>query len=395
MSDAQIDHATESSPTAAPGSWVSAEGGRPGSRRGRARCRGWLAAASVGALVGATVSAATLVALRDDVETTAPTTEAAPAAAVTVPAAPAPAADSPTTVQAVLADVGPATVVITTRGVASGPLGRPTGGAGTGMILEADGIVVTNAHVVAGAGDIQVRFDDGTIAAATLVGTDVSHDVAVLRLDGVDGLTTVELAPSEELEVGEPVVAIGNALDLDGGVTVTQGILSALDRTIRTADGELTGLVQTDASINPGNSGGPLVDADGRVVAMNTAVAGSAENIGFAVPADAMRRSVDDILSGGGDGAGAEGGYLGVQVADDGSGRAIVAAVAPGTPAEAAGLRTGDVVLAVDGRSVGGADALVAAVSGRPPGDDVVLVVGRDGRQVTIDVTLGSRSTTT
>lgn len=379
------DHRTTPRDRAPGGVWAEDE--RP--RAGRGRAGRGLAAAAVGAVVGATVAAGTFLVLDGDDEVMAATvTEAAPAVT-------APAADRPATVQSVLEDVGPATVVISTRGAANGPLGRATGGAGTGMVLEADGLVVTNAHVVAGAGSIQVRFDDGTVAAATLVGTDVGHDVAVLELDGVEGLTTVDLAPGDELEVGEPVVAIGNALDLEGSVTVTQGIISALDRTIRTADAELTGLVQTDASINPGNSGGPLVAADGRVVGMNTAVAGSAENIGFAVPADVMRRSVDEIMSGGGDGGVTEGGFLGVQVADDGSGHAVVVAVGPATPADAAGLRVGDVVLAADGRPVDGADALVAAVSGRPPGEDVSLVVGRDGGQVTVDVTLGSRSTTT
>lgn len=348
------------------------------------RLRGWTAAATIGAVVGAAVSAGSMAAF------------AAPdGARVPTPVAPvvSTGAGAPATVQSVLAEVGPATVVISTRGVSPGPFGRPVEGvgAGTGMVLEEDGLIVTNAHVVARASAVEVRFHDGAVHEAELVGTDTSHDVAVLRIAGVDGLPTVELAPSDELEVGEAVVAIGNALDLGASPTVTQGIVSALDRTIRTPDAELTELVQTDAAINPGNSGGPLVDADGRVVGMNTAVAGAAENIGFAVPADAIRSSVDDILAGGDDGPAPGSGFLGVQLGDAGGLGAAVVAVGRDTPAEDAGLREGDLLVEVEGEAVDGAKAAVAAVGEHDAGDEVSLTIRRDGRARTIEVVLGAR----
>lgn len=317
--------------------------------------------------------------------------------AVPSPATPAvsTATGDPASVQAVLAEVGPATVVISTQGFGAGPFGRAieTGGAGTGMVLEEDGLIVTNAHVVAGASTIEVRFDDGSVHEAELVGTDTSADVAVLQLDDVVGLPTVDLAATDGLEVGETVVAIGNALDLDGSPTVTQGIISALDRTIETSGARLTELVQTDAAINPGNSGGPLVDAEGRVVGMNTAVAGSAQNIGFAVPSDVIRSSVEEIFDGGGDptASSAGSGYLGVQLDDaDGDGAEIVA-VGPGTPASAAGLSAGDVIISVDGDDVDDAAAAVSTISGNDPGDDISITVRRDDRERTVEVELAAR----
>ena len=357
------------------------------------RLRNWTAAAAVGAVVGASVAAGTMAVFDDDtVVAPLPATAAVspPSAAPSVPSALA-----QPSVQSVLAEVGPATVVISTQGFAAGPFGRAieTGGAGTGMVLEQDGLIVTNAHVVAGADTIEVRFADGTVRDATLVGTDVSHDVAVLRLDDAEGLPTVSLAPTDELEVGEPVVAIGNALDLDGGPTVTQGIVSARDRSIRAPGTTLTGLVQTDAAINPGNSGGPLVDAEGRVIGMNTAVAGSAENIGFAVPGDVIRTSVDDILSGGGDPAppAPGSGFLGVQAGDAGGQGAAVTTVGQGTPAAEAGLQAGDLITAVDDEQVADAAELVSAIAAHDGGDDVTLTISRNGEERTLEVSLGTR----
>lgn len=210
-----------------------------------------------------------------------------PAAAV--PTTPVTARDSDNVVAPVLEAVQPSVVTIETSGRAPvGPFGRSvrTHAAGTGMIVSDDGLVVTNAHVVAGADTVTVTLADGSSYEATVVGADSSIDVAALQIDDdVSGLPTVTFA-EVPAEVGETVVAIGNALALGAEPTVTLGIVSAVDRSIDVGDGTtMRELVQTDAAINSGNSGGPLVNMDGEVVGMNTAVASSAQNIGFAVSA--------------------------------------------------------------------------------------------------------------
>lgn len=168
---------------------------------------------------------------------------------------------------------------------------RTVQSAGSGVVLSADGEVLTNAHVVAQARSISVALADGRTFPAKVLGADPSEDLALLKLDGASGLTPAELGSSATLRVGDDVVAIGNALDLPGAATVTRGIVSALDRSITTEGASLGGLIQTDAAISSGNSGGPLVNADGQVVGIDTAVAtGSstvaAQNIGFAIPID-------------------------------------------------------------------------------------------------------------
>jgi putative serine protease PepD len=165
-------------------------------------------------------------------------------------------------------------------------------GAGTGIVLNDDGYILTNAHVIADATDIQVTVPgDDTPRSAELVDADASRDVAVVKVDDTDGLVPAKLGDSTDLQVGDQVIAVGNALALEGGLTVTQGIVSALDRNIETENGSLSGLIQTDAAISSGNSGGALVDAKGQVIGMNTAVAQSgggvqASNIGFAIAID-------------------------------------------------------------------------------------------------------------
>lgn len=196
-------------------------------------------------------------------------------------------------IAAAVASVGDSVVSIsTTVTVRRGPFVQEGSGAGTGLVISDDGLVITNAHVVDGADAIEVTI--GTESAprsATLVAADPSSDIAVLQLDDTDGLVVAPIGDSGSLAVGDDVIAIGNALALEGGMSVTRGIVSALGRRIETADGVLTGLVQTDAAISSGNSGGPLVDAAGRVVGINTAVATSsgsvaASNIGFVIPID-------------------------------------------------------------------------------------------------------------
>ena len=189
----------------------------------------------------------------------------------------------------------------TTITVSRGPFSGQSQGAGTGVVLDASGLIVTNAHVVDGATSIKVTVGDGAQRTATLVATDTTHDIAVLHVDDNAGLVTAPLGASSALAVGDDVIAIGNALALEGGLTVTQGIVSALGRSIETDSGGLSGLIQTDAAISSGNSGGALVNAAGEVVGINTAVAASygsvtVSNIGFAIPIDDAVRIADRLI---------------------------------------------------------------------------------------------------
>jgi putative serine protease PepD len=292
----------------------------------------------------------------------------------------------------VLAKVEPAVVTITSSGL--GAFGNSTG-AGTGMVLTADGEVLTNAHVVSGATSIRVAVPGKGSHPAHVLGVDVADDVAVVKMDAVSGLSTVAFGASSTLHVGDPVVAVGNALDLQGGPTVTSGIISALNRQIDTESGQLSHLIQTQAPINPGNSGGPLLDSAGRVIGMNTAVAGDAQNIGFAIAVDQIKPLITRLEKGDGGAstAAASGGYVGVSVDDaqTATGGAVVTQVVTGSPAAQAGLQAGDVVVAVDGRSVAGAADLVSAIRSHAPGDRVRLTILRNGQQGGVTVTLTSR----
>lgn len=288
--------------------------------------------------------------------------------------------------------VGPAVVSIRTD-----VGGRFAGaGAGTGVVLTADGEVLTNAHVVEGASRINVTLaGESQSRTATLVGADATADLALLRIDATD-LPVASLGSSSSLAVGDDVVAIGNALALRGGPTVTRGIVSALDRSVDTDSGSMTGLVQTDASISSGNSGGPLVDAAGEVIGINTAVASSgggtaAENIGFAIPVDQALPVLERLRSGA---EAVEPGRLGVDVEDptDGSRGAVLTAVAAGTPADDAQLQPGDLVTALDGTPVDGAAALAGAVRAHTPGEVVEVSFRRDGEEQQVTVTLSAAS---
>lgn len=212
--------------------------------------------------------------------------------------------DGPTLdVAGVVAAVQQSVVSIETTVVTrQGPFGAEGEGAGTGIVLD-DGYVLTNAHVVEGATDISVTVPgDDEPRAAELVAADSEADIAVLHVTDGDGMVAAPIGSSSDLQVGDQVVAVGNALALEGGMTVTQGIVSALDRSIDTDDGTLSGLIQTDAAISSGNSGGPLVNAAGEVVGINTAVAASgggvsAANIGFAISIDTARAVADALLA--------------------------------------------------------------------------------------------------
>jgi putative serine protease PepD len=262
-------------------------------------------------------------------------------------------------------------------------------GQGSGVVYRADGLVLTNAHVVDGATRVTVTTTgDRQARAATVVGVDTDKDVAVLRLSNTDGLDVAALGQSSSLRVGEDVVAIGNALGLRGDPSVTRGIVSALDRSL----GELTGLIQTDAAINSGNSGGPLVNAAGQVIGINTAIAVSnnAQNIGFAIPIDEAKAVADRLVSGSSSTPVA---FLGVSTMDNTSGTtgAVVAEVSAGSPAATAGIQPGDVIVAVDGRSVAGAGSLSTLVGNHQVGDVVKVTIVRGGQEQALSATLGRR----
>jgi len=276
---------------------------------------------------------------------------------------------------------------------------NPSGGAvGTGIIISSDGQILTNEHVVDDATGVRVRLPGQTAARdARVVATDAANDLALLQLDGVSGLTAAVLADPAGIAVGDPVVAVGYALDLDGGPSVTSGIVSALNRTLSDANGALDGLIQTDAAISSGNSGGPLINLRGEVVGINTAVirgdsGTAANNVGFAIGVGEVRR-VLELLQSGIDDSNRREGYLGVTVTGrtDGGQGAVVASVAEGSPAATAGLQEGDIVLEVDGQTVTGQGALVAVIRDSQPGDSVTLSVERAGQTIELTAVLGVR----
>jgi S1-C subfamily serine protease len=247
--------------------------------------------------------------LRGTTTITTTVASAAPAASAAVAASAGPAgatqlkaSGAGLTVGQIVATVKPSVVVIsTTITVRQGPFTQSGTAAGTGIILTADGQVLTNAHVVADATSITVTLPgDTTTHTATVIGSDTADDVALIQIQGVSGLTPASIGASSAVAVGDDVVAIGNALDLAGGVTVTKGIVSALDRSIDVENRTLSGLIQTDAAISSGNSGGPLVNAAGQVIGMNSAGAASsgsvtAENIGFAIPIEHAMQIVQQL----------------------------------------------------------------------------------------------------
>jgi putative serine protease PepD len=266
-------------------------------------------------------------------------------------------------------------------------------GTGSGFLLDAQGHVVTNDHVVEGGTQFSVRFgEEGEVLPAKLVGKDASSDLAVLEVDPkkVPAETKpLELA-SGELRPGDVAIAIGSPFGLSGSVTT--GIISALDREIDSPNGfPISGVLQTDAAINPGNSGGPLLDAEGRVIGVNSQIASSSRQssgVGFAVPVDTVKQIVPKLIAGGE----IERAYLGVSsTLDPNEEGAVVGAITPAGPAASSDLRTGDRITAVDGRDVAEPEDLTNAVLAHKPGDRVELTVVRGGQQRTIEVELGTR----
>jgi putative serine protease PepD len=266
---------------------------------------------------------------------------------------------------------------------------------GTGFVVDSDGTIVTNAHVVAGANQVQVRFTDhGASVNAQVLGSDLSSDLAVLRVDSSQAqrLKPLVLADSDNVRVGDLAVAIGYPLGLDR--TATSGIVSGLGRDIQAANGfSIDNVIQTDAPINPGNSGGPLLDGAGRVIGINSQIAtadggNGSIGIGFAVPSNTVREVVPRLRAG----AVIKRAYLGISSSPSTVGQgAEVAAVISGGPAAQAGLKVGDTVRQVAGRTVRDPDDIATAIEDRKPGVKVDVEVQRAGSNKTLVVTLGTR----
>jgi putative serine protease PepD len=275
--------------------------------------------------------------------------------------------------------------------------GKAESGSGSGFVLRSDGYILTNNHVVSlvkNGGDITVVFSNGDEVPGKVVGTNVSYDLAVIKVDR-DDLPPIALGNSKAARVGDAVIAIGAPLGLEG--TVTSGIVSAVDRVVTaggTDDLSYINAIQTDAAINPGNSGGPLLDAAGRVIGINSAIASLATNgepgsigLGFAIPVNSAKRIAEELIATGASSTPAIGVSLDTSYSDRG---AKVREVTSGGPSEKAGLEVGDVITRVGERLINDATELVVAVRSYAPGDEVEVVFERDGKGRTIKITLGA-----
>jgi S1-C subfamily serine protease len=263
----------------------------------------------------------------------------------------------------------------------------PVGGMGSGTILDSNGLILTNNHVVGGAQKINVTLWNNEILAGTIVGSCAVHDIAVVKVNGKN-LQAAELGDSEKIRVGQRVYAIGNPFGLAGGPSVTSGVISAINRTIESEKGLIENLVQTDASINPGNSGGPLVDVKGEVIAINAAIIPYAQGIGFAIPINSAKTCTNDIVTEGvtkrpwlgivGLSLTAEiARYYGLPV-DRG---VLVTRIAEGSPAEAAEMAEGDIILEISGVESNRIEDLANEIRKRKIGEIVRIFALRDRKE--------------
>lgn len=277
-------------------------------------------------------------------------------------------------------------------------------GVGSGFITSADGQIITNAHVVAGADEVQVTLTDGRSFTGRVMGADEVTDVAVIKIEA-NNLPTVAISDSDKLQTGEWAIAIGNPLGLDS--TVTAGIISATGRSSREVGvpDKRVDFIQTDAAINPGNSGGPLLNLNGEVIGVNTAIIQGAQGIGFAIPINTVQRISTQLIETGR----VEHAYLGIQMANlspevkeninnspdrpfsvEEEEGVLIVQVMPNSPAAQGGLREGDVIVAVEGQPVSESAAVQDAVEGSTVGQDLAITLRRDGREQTISVRPGN-----
>ncbi len=306
-------------------------------------------------------------------------------------------------------------IVQQTQSVFGFPQRQQSTATGSGFLIDNDGHILTNAHVVQGAKRVDVRLGDGDTQQAQIVGTDPSTDIALLKVDNTEGAQPLTLGDSTKVQVGDPVVAIGNPFGLDR--TVTTGIVSALQRQIQAPNGfSISDVIQTDAAINPGNSGGPLIDGAGQVIGINSQIesqSGGNEGVGFAVPIKTAADVVSQLENGGE----VKRAYLGISGGDISPSIAqalnlpvqqgvLVEQVLNGGPADDAGIKGatgqatiggqtvpigGDIITKVDGKQISGMDDVISAVNAKKPGDQITLTVWRDGKQQDVTVTLGDR----
>lgn len=295
--------------------------------------------------------------------------------------------------------VRPAVVAIQVTG-ASGA------GAGSGVVIDDQGRILTNNHVIAGAEKVQIMMYDGRLFRGEILGADPTTDLAVVQIqDAPADLTVGELGSSAGLEVGQPVMAVGNPLGLDS--TVTTGIVSALERPVMASDSDrsnatITNAIQVDAAINPGNSGGPLFNSAGQVIGINSSIATTSRTsgsvgLGFAIPIDLGRQIAEQLIS---DGR-VEHAFLGVSMTDAAARAgdvtrmgAKVEQVEPGTPAASAGISQGDVIIGIDDHAVGSAESLTGFVRQYRAGDEVRITLIRGGEEVSLTTTLAARPET-
>ena len=322
-------------------------------------------------------------------------TDAAGASSTTLLQAASTAAVTPATgvvlydVSDLVARVRPGVVSVTETGLTMDMFMRrvETEGEGTGIVIDGEGHILTNYHVISGAETVSVYAEDGRERSARVIFGDPATDIAVLEVSDAAGLVPLVLGDSGVMEVGDPVIAMGNALGLDEtSPTVSVGIVSALGRTIETEQAVLEDLIQTDAAINAGNSGGPLLNAAGQVIGINTAIASGAENIGFSISISSVAEEIAQALSG----VGVP--FVGVTTVENSEELAaryrlgsaaglIVTSVLPTGPADDAGISPGDIILEVDGATVTSGEQLDAAVELAGPGGTLTLTIQR-GRSV-------------
>ncbi len=303
-------------------------------------------------------------------------------------------------VSGLVRQVTPGVVSVTQERVRLDTFGVPQevpAGSGTGVVIDSEGHVLTNFHVIEGASTVNITAADGAQREATVVAAASNRDLALLRLADPTGLQPLPLGDMSTVEVGDPVIAIGNALGLDAtSPTVSTGIVSATGRSIRTPFGLMQDLIQTDAAINPGNSGGPLLNTAGEVIGINTAVAGGAQNVGFAISIETARTVAERFLAGVGEP------FLGIALVDNtpaaaerfGVGTAdgaLVAEVTPGSPSAVAGTQRWDVIVGLDEIRIGNSDDLIKALLMMEPSQVVTVDLWRGAQRMSVDVTVGER----